>query len=810
MDLAILRPFSHSLFPTIHLKSKVMSHKEKPLHSLIAGTTAGAVEASVNLTIHSSVRESPLTIIRETLRTHGVRGLYSGCTALVVGNSAKAGVRFVSYDHFKHMLADKDCGVEGKVSPPRSLLAGLGAGLMEAIFAVTPSETIKTKLIDDAKRPHPQYRGLIHGTACIVREEGIRGIYRGLFPVMMRQGANSAVRFTTYSTVKQFVQSRTRPGQQLPTGVTFGIGAIAGLVTVYTTMPLDVIKTRMQSLEARAQYRNSFHCAYRIFTEEGVRRFWTGTTPRLARLILSGGIVFTIYERVIGLIGSGAARHSAIAHVHKLPPENLAYIFDFLRVSYPPRYLVVWGGRKVLCRGWILVTYICRRWRSVALDDPRLWIDIPFLLGPTWTQEFLRRSRNVPISVDSDLIERLTPAAKSAIDIVGIVPRHFPRMKVLRIAASASELVPILPSLRVAAPVLERFHMQNNDGYQPLLPTDLFSQTAPRLRYMNVWRFDFMWSSVVFSGLVELSLSRAQDDTTAPSSGQQNFEQFLIALSRMPALERLTLRHTLPSLPDDAASDVAFVTLPRLQDFDLLDDGLKCVVALRHIATPLTTKYWISFLYPMVNRRETLDKRTLGLPPESFSVIWEPSLTGIRRGCQPVHELIFYGVESMNETFAELETICMAMPLARLKRFYIDVKGPIPWSAQQWFFTLGRCENVRHLGINDYCPTNLLQALASENPLEGHSGPLFPSLDRLTLGFTDFKHDREMCEELVTWLTLRQSMDPLRALNFEDCTPIPDELLQKLQDIIPEVRCQWDDDSSCCCSGSEDTSIAGE
>lgn len=43
----------------------------------------------------------------------------------------------------------------------------------------------------------------------------------------------------------------------------------------------------MQSLEARAQYRNSAHCAYRIFTEEGVTRFWKGTTPRLARLIVS-------------------------------------------------------------------------------------------------------------------------------------------------------------------------------------------------------------------------------------------------------------------------------------------------------------------------------------------------------------------------------------------------------------------------------------------------------------------------------------------------------------------------------------------
>jgi len=283
------------------------SKKEKPLHSLVAGGTAGAVEAFVTYPMEfvktrsqfGGKRESPLTIIRETLRLHGVRGMYSGCTALVIGNSVKAGVRFVSYDKFKQALADKD----GKVSAPRSLVAGLGAGMTEAIFAVTPSETIKTKLIDDAKRPQPRYRGLLHGTASIVREEGLRGVYRGLFPVMMRQGANSAVRFTTYTTLKQSVQSRTRTGQALPSSVTFAIGAIAGLVTVYTTMPFDVIKTRMQSLEARAQYRNSFHCAYRIFTEEGLLRFWTGTTPRLARLVMSGGIVFTIYEKIIILIG---------------------------------------------------------------------------------------------------------------------------------------------------------------------------------------------------------------------------------------------------------------------------------------------------------------------------------------------------------------------------------------------------------------------------------------------------------------------------------------------------------------------------
>lgn len=287
-----------------------MAGKDQPWHSLLAGATAGAMEGFITYPTEfvktrsqfGGKHEKPIEIIRSTLRDKGIKGLYSGAPALIIGNAAKAGVRFLTYDSLKSLLADKD----GKVSAPRSLAAGLGAGIMESIFAVTPSETIKTKLIQDAKSPNPRFHGLIHGSRLIIQEEGIRGIYRGLFPVMMRQGANSAVRFTTYTTLKQFVQGNTRPGQTLPSSITFAIGGMAGLVTVYATMPLDVVKTRMQSLDARVQYRNSFHCMYRIFTEEGILRFWTGTTPRLLRLVISGGVTFSVYERVASFLRTHA------------------------------------------------------------------------------------------------------------------------------------------------------------------------------------------------------------------------------------------------------------------------------------------------------------------------------------------------------------------------------------------------------------------------------------------------------------------------------------------------------------------------
>lgn len=108
---------------------------------------------------------------------------------------------------------------------------------------------------------------------------------------MARQGANSAVRFGVYASLSDMLKTRMgsegSPGKQLPTVYTFGIGAIAGIVTVYTTMPLDVIKTKMQGLRARELYKGSFDCAWKVFKNEGLFAFWKGATPRLARLSVS-------------------------------------------------------------------------------------------------------------------------------------------------------------------------------------------------------------------------------------------------------------------------------------------------------------------------------------------------------------------------------------------------------------------------------------------------------------------------------------------------------------------------------------------
>lgn len=52
------------------------------------------------------------------------------------------------------------------------------------------------------------------------------------FKQMLRQGANSAVRFSSYSTLKQLAQGSAVPGEDMPGWMTFGIGATAGVITV--------------------------------------------------------------------------------------------------------------------------------------------------------------------------------------------------------------------------------------------------------------------------------------------------------------------------------------------------------------------------------------------------------------------------------------------------------------------------------------------------------------------------------------------------------------------------------------------------
>ncbi|EMD00018.1 hypothetical protein BAUCODRAFT_145342 [Baudoinia panamericana UAMH 10762] len=276
--------------------------KPSPVRSVIAGSIAGAVEIAI--TYPAEFAKTRVQLNQRLARGQRVPWppfgpqWYAGCTTLIIGNSIKAGVRFVAFDQYKQMLSDP----EGNISGPMTVVSGFLAGATESLVAVTPFESIKTQLIDDRKRAQPRMRGFLHGSALIFREQGVAGFFKGFVPTTARQAANSAVRFSSYTSLKQAAQSYVAPGEKLGTAATFAIGGLAGIITVYATQPIDTIKTRMQSIDSKGLYKNSIDCAVKIWKNESVFKFWSGAVPRLGRLVLSGGIVFAMYEKSMELL----------------------------------------------------------------------------------------------------------------------------------------------------------------------------------------------------------------------------------------------------------------------------------------------------------------------------------------------------------------------------------------------------------------------------------------------------------------------------------------------------------------------------
>lgn len=65
-----------------------------------------------------------------------------------------------------------------------------------------------------------------------------------LWLVQLAQGASMTrhgARTSSQALSQALASGSVRPGEKLPTGVTFGIGALAGVITVYATMPLECV-----------------------------------------------------------------------------------------------------------------------------------------------------------------------------------------------------------------------------------------------------------------------------------------------------------------------------------------------------------------------------------------------------------------------------------------------------------------------------------------------------------------------------------------------------------------------------------------
>jgi solute carrier family 25 citrate transporter 1 len=195
------------------MSEKQLKPKVPVIVSLISGGIAGGVEASLTYPFEFAKTRAqlrndpgipsprnPFAVVLKTYHNEGPHALYKGCGTLVIGSVAKDAVRFMSFDAVKNAFRDPETGA---LTPGRNMLAGMSAGVVASIFAVTPTERVKTALIDDA-RGEKRYRSAVHAVRLILREDGFVGLYRGFAGTTLKQASATSFRMGSYNIIKDF------------------------------------------------------------------------------------------------------------------------------------------------------------------------------------------------------------------------------------------------------------------------------------------------------------------------------------------------------------------------------------------------------------------------------------------------------------------------------------------------------------------------------------------------------------------------------------------------------------------------------
>lgn len=140
------------------------------------------------------------------------------------------------------------------------------------------------------------YKNVFDALVRISKEEGVPRLWRGFEPTVARAIAMNVGMMATYDVVKGAI-TRVR-GADFATSLM--ASAISGLACVVTSLPFDMIKTRLQNMKPDAAgvmpYKGVVDCARRIAVLEGPLAFWTGFVAYYGRTAPHAMIILITLE----------------------------------------------------------------------------------------------------------------------------------------------------------------------------------------------------------------------------------------------------------------------------------------------------------------------------------------------------------------------------------------------------------------------------------------------------------------------------------------------------------------------------------
>ncbi|CAG9461936.1 unnamed protein product [Pedinophyceae sp. YPF-701] len=276
--------------------------------------------------------------VRSIVRTEGARALYAGLGTTVVSNGLANAIYFGCYSRARQRYqrmqsaSGRSATAETRLGPAAQLAAGVEAGVIVQAL-LNPLWVVKTRLYlqnrrGAAGRVEP-YRNMVHALGSIAREEGLRGLYRGFWPSLLLV-SHGALQFFAYEEISHALAKtkvlRPREERGKATVVNQGrpkltpwevstAATTSKIIAGVATYPLQVMRSRLQQrvevvasadVRAAAEQRQSawyadLRSAVRTtWRREGVRGFYRGVLPHVAKSIPQAVVTWVLFEAVHG------------------------------------------------------------------------------------------------------------------------------------------------------------------------------------------------------------------------------------------------------------------------------------------------------------------------------------------------------------------------------------------------------------------------------------------------------------------------------------------------------------------------------
>uniref|UniRef100_A0A023FWU0 Phosphate carrier protein, mitochondrial n=1 Tax=Amblyomma parvum TaxID=251391 RepID=A0A023FWU0_AMBPA len=227
-----------------------------------------------------------------TIKEEGTRGLGRGWAPTAIGYSLQGLGKFGFYEVFK-ILYSNMLGEELSYLWRTSLyLAASASAEFFADIALCPMEACKVRI--QTLAGCPPYLSKV--APMIYKEEGLRGFYKGISPLWMRQIPYTMMKFACFERTVELLYKHVVPKprdqcskpEQLV--VTFVAGYIAGVFCAVVSHPADTVVSKLNQEKGST--------AIEAAKKLGMAGLWKGLTPRIIMIGTLTALQWFIYDGV--------------------------------------------------------------------------------------------------------------------------------------------------------------------------------------------------------------------------------------------------------------------------------------------------------------------------------------------------------------------------------------------------------------------------------------------------------------------------------------------------------------------------------